>query len=240
MVGGDAVGPLTGRRYPRSLVRSDPLLQPRVGVAWRPIEGSSLVVRAGYGVYRNVGMYQSIAMLMAQQPPLSTTLSVERGDAHPLTLSEGFVGIPGTTHNTFAVDPDLRAGFAQNWQVSVRHDLRASWTVLATYFGTQGNRLMRQFLPNTSAPGAVRRCPGCPSGFVYVTSDGSSRRHAGQVQVRRRLRDGFTAAVDYTLSKAVDDGVTFEGVTFSSAAIAQDWRNLDAEHGPSSSINATW
>ena len=234
IVGGDAVGPLTGRRYPRSLVRSDPLLQPRVGVAWRPIEGSSLVVRAGYGIYRNVGMYQSIAMLMAQQPPLSTTLSVGRSGAHPLTLSDGFVGIPGTTHNTFAVDPDLRAGFAQNWQVSVRHDLRASWTVLATYFGTQGNRLMRQFLPNTSAPGAVRRCPGCPAGFVYVTSDGSSRRHAGQVQVRRRLRDGFTAAVDYTLSKAVDDGVTFEGVTFSSTAIAQDWRNLDAEHGPSS------
>ena len=49
-------------------------IQPRLGVAWRPVPGSSLVVRAGYGIYRNTNVYQPIAMLLAQQPPLSKTL----------------------------------------------------------------------------------------------------------------------------------------------------------------------
>jgi hypothetical protein len=50
--------------------------QPRIGVALRPVPGSSLVIRAGYGVYRNTAVYQSIEMLLAQQPPLSKSLSV--------------------------------------------------------------------------------------------------------------------------------------------------------------------
>ncbi|HKT80641.1 MAG TPA: carboxypeptidase regulatory-like domain-containing protein, partial [Vicinamibacterales bacterium] len=41
-------GALTGELYPRSLIRSDPFgIQPRLGVAWRPIPGSSLVIRGG-------------------------------------------------------------------------------------------------------------------------------------------------------------------------------------------------
>ena len=49
-------------------------LQPRLGIALRPVAGSSLVIRAGYGIYRNTGVYQPIALLLAQQPPLSKTL----------------------------------------------------------------------------------------------------------------------------------------------------------------------
>ena len=87
-------------------------VQPRVGVAWRPIPGSSLVVRGGYGVYRNTNVYQSIALLLAQQPPLSKAFSVQNSAANPLTLANGFVAPAGTTPNTFAVDPDFRVGYA--------------------------------------------------------------------------------------------------------------------------------
>ena len=53
--------------------------------------------------------------------------------------------------------------------------------------------------------GAVNPCPACPAGFVYLTSNGSSTRHAGQVLLRRRLRGGLTASAQYTLAKATDD-----------------------------------
>src|SRR6185436_1987773 len=106
------IGALTGTRYPDSLVRPDRRgVQPRVGVAWRPIPGSSLVVRGGYGVYRNTNVYQSIALLLAQQPPLSKAFSVQNSAAHPLTLASGFVAPAGATPNTFAVDPDFRVGY---------------------------------------------------------------------------------------------------------------------------------
>jgi hypothetical protein len=68
---------------------------------------------------------------------------------------------------------------------------------------------------------------------VYLTSNGSSTRHAGQLMVRRRLRNGLTSSLQYTLSKARDNATAFAGVNLAGAAIAQDWRNLDAEYAPS-------
>src|SRR5262249_14648402 len=112
-------------------------------------------------------------------------------------------------------------------------DLPASLTVVATYLGTKGSHLLQEFLPNTYPSGAVNPCLTCPSGFVYLASDGRSTRHAGQFQVRRRLRNGLTATAQYTLAKAMDDSGAFTGVNLSGAAIAQDWQHLDAEWAPS-------
>src|SRR5262249_9080307 len=149
-------------------------------------------------------VYQAIDLLLAQQPPLSTTLSVESSPAHPLTLANGFTAPAGATLNTFAVDPDLRVGYAHNWQLLLQRDLPASLTITTTYLGTQARLLFQGSLPNPLPTGAANPCPSCPSGFVYLTSNGSSSRHAGQVLLRRRLRNGFTASVQYTLSKATD------------------------------------
>jgi hypothetical protein len=234
VVATNPVGGLTAASYPKSLLRPDRRgVQPRLAIAWRPVAGSSLLIRGGYGVYRNTNVYQSIALLMAQQPPLSTAFNVQNTAASPLTLANGFVAAPGATPNTFAVDPDFRVGFAQNWQASVQKDLPGSMTVLGTYLGTKGSRLLQEFLPNTYPSGASNPCPSCPAGFVYLTSSGRSTRHAGQIQLRRRLRNGLTATTQYTLSKAMDDAGAFTGVSLTGAAIAQDWQNLDAEWAPS-------
>ena len=54
VIAADGIGPITGRHYPSSLIESSPWgIQPRVGVAWRPIPTSSVILRAGYGIYRN-------------------------------------------------------------------------------------------------------------------------------------------------------------------------------------------
>jgi len=120
-------------------------------------------IRAGYGVYRNTSVYQSIEMLLAQQPPLSKSLSVESTAANPLTLANGFVSPPNATTNTFAVDPDFRVGYAHNWQALLQRDLPASLTMTVTYLGTKGSHLMQESLPNTYPAGAVNPCPACPS-----------------------------------------------------------------------------
>jgi trimeric autotransporter adhesin len=209
-------------------------LQPRVGVALRPIAGSSLVIRGGYGIYRNTAVYQSLAMMLAQQPPLSRTLSVESTAAEPLTIANGFNAPAKPLANTFAVDPDFRVSYAHNWQASVQRDFPASLTVTATYLGTKGSRLMQEFVPNTYPIGASNPCAGCPSGFVYLVSDGRSLKNAGQLQVRRRLRNGLTAVAQYTLSKATDDAAAFTTADLNGAVIAQNWLDLDAEQALSS------
>ena len=228
-------GTVTGESYPSSLMHPDKTgIQPRLGIAWRPIPGSSLVVRAAYGIYRNTNVYQSITTLLAQQPPLSTAFSIPNTPEHPLTLANGFMAPSTGLGNTFAVDPDFRVGSSHNWQASVQRDLPASLTVNLTYLGTKGTHLIQEFLPNTYPAGAVNPCPTCPAGFVFLTSDGSSTRHAGQLQVRRRLRNGLTATVQYTLAKAEDNAASFQGANLNGQAFAQNWLDLDAEWGPSS------
>ncbi len=85
------------------------------------------------------------------------------------------------------------------------------------------------------------------------------RAKPAQIQLRRRLRDGLTATVQYTYAKAFDDASAFSGAGLgiggiagpgstsngtngsgassapasAVASIAQDWRNLRGERGPS-------
>jgi hypothetical protein len=228
VIAADGIGPITGRRYPKSLVENDPFgFQPRIGVAWRPVLTSSVVLRAGYGLYRNTGLYQSMATQMAQQPPLSEAFNSTSTLETPLTLASGFIAPVSTTLNTVAIDPDFRAGIVHRWESSAQRDLPGGLTVIGTYLGGKGLRLPQSFLPNTYAPGAQNPCPLCPSGFVYTRSTGSSVQHAGWVEVRRRLRAGLTWTTRYTLTDAKDNASGFTGP--GGGQPAQDWLNLDAE-----------
>ncbi|HWB86460.1 MAG TPA: carboxypeptidase regulatory-like domain-containing protein [Bryobacteraceae bacterium] len=224
-------GSVTGRVYPDSLIHPDKhALEPRLGIAWRPFLASSLVVRAGYGVSYDTSVYQTIAVRMAQQSPLSKSLSVPNSAADPLTLANGFNASPSVTPNTFAINPDFRIGYAQTWQASVQRDLPGGLVALVTYLGIKGTRAVQEFLPNTYPAGAVNPCPLCPAGYVFMTSNGNSTRESGSVQLRRRLRHGFTATVQYTYSKSIDDAA-LGGKNQGTAVIAQDWLNLSAERG---------
>jgi trimeric autotransporter adhesin len=193
-------------------------------------------VRGSYGVYRNLGVYQPLALLLSQQPPVSTTFSVQNSPENPLTLAHPFQPPVANASNTFAVDPGFRSGYAQAWQASVQRDLPGSLTAIVAYDGTKGAQLLQAFLPNTYPSAAMNPCPACPSGFVYATSNGRSLRNAAQLTIRRRLHSGLTASVQYTLSKSTDDAATFSNRAIVSAplAIAQDWLDLRAERGPSS------
>jgi hypothetical protein len=259
VVGSGPVGPLTGQKYPSSLIRPDKsAFEPRIGIAWRPVSGSSLVVRAGYGIYYDTSVYQTIAQQMAQQAPLSKSLSVQNSPACPLTLANGFNTCSAITPDTFAVDPNFRVGYAQDWDLSLQRDLPGSLQLTATYLGTKGTRGVQEYLPNTFPPGAVNPCPTCPTGFAYLTSSGNSTREAGQVQLRRRLHNGLTAMAQYTFSKSIDDDsalggqgpvlqtqsttilpwlivstATSSGTSQSAPAIAQNWLDLSAERGRS-------
>jgi hypothetical protein len=250
VLGSSPVGSLTGAHYPTSLVRPDKLgYEPRIGISWRPIPASTVVVRAGYGIYHDTSVYLGSAQQLAQQAPLSTSLSIENSAACPLTLANGFTPCSSVSSDTYAIDPNFRVGFAQTWQLAVQRDLPGALQMTATYLGVKGTRGVQEFLPNTYPIGATSPCPFCPLGFEYRTSGGDSTRQSGQLQLRRRLRAGFTASLLYTYSKSIDDdsflggqghtaaasqsGSTGESspAPTPSASIAQNWLNLHAERG---------
>jgi hypothetical protein len=173
---------------------------------------------------------------------------VQNTPASPLTLAQGFNATPTGTLNTFGIDPNFRPGYAQNWQFMIQRDLPGSLQMIATYLGIKGTHGTQEFLPNTYPVGEINPCSACPAGYAYVTSNGNSTREAGQIQLRRRLHSGFTASVQYTFAKAIDDDAVLGGVGASASTpvasaapgaaaassprsllVAQNWLDLSAE-----------
>ena len=242
-------GSVTGRSYPRSLVRPDRSgIEPRIAFSWRPIPASTIVVRGGYGIYHDTSVYLLPMLQLAQQAPLSKSLKQQNSAGCPLTLADGFTQCGTTTPDTFGIDPNFRVGYAQTWQLSVQRDLPWALQMTATYLGIKGTHGVQQFLPNSYPIDGTEPCPGCPSGYLYETSGGNSTRQSGQLQLRRRLRAGLAASLLYTYSKSIDNDASLGGQGYQSGAaqtqfaaqptqtaaagtaqVAQNWLDLGAE-----------
>lgn len=249
--GSNPVGSVTGNHYPSSLIEPERrIIEPRIGATWRPIPASTVVIKTGYGVYSDLSVYQNIILNMAQQYPLSTSLSVDNSTACPLTLANGFTPCASVTQDTYGIDPHFRIGYLQSWYLSVQRDMPFALQATATYRGYKGTHGPQEILPNSYPLGTTNPNPGYPSGFTYETSNGSSIREEGQLQLRRRLRSGFAANLTYTYSKSIDDEAYQGGVghisagsagstqsaslSYPSAAVAQNWLDPRAERSLSS------
>ena len=220
--------------YPDSLLRPNyHEFQPRVGIAWRPLTRHSTVVRAGYGIYYNTSVYQSLASQMAQQAPLSYSVTQPNSVANPFTLANAFLTPAiSATPQTYAIDPNFRIGYLHYWQASVQQNLSSSIILTLTYQGNKGTRQVQEFLPNTYPAGAP--ASPYPAGYVYVTSNGNSNYNAASVQLQRRFRSGFSWNGMYTFSKAIDDAQGVGGRVGLGSAYAQNWLDLSAERSLSS------
>jgi hypothetical protein len=203
-------------------------VSPRIAFSWRPFAASSMVIRGGYGIYYDTSVYQPIAMQMAQQAPLSKSFRVASTPERPLTLADGLnTAATGAAATTFAVDPRFRVGYSQNWQLTIQRDLPAGLQMNVNYSGGKGTRAQQQILPNTFPAVSVE-----PTGFTYLMSNGNSIRHAGQAQIRRRLRSGLTASLTYTYAKSIDNA-SLGGRNTGGSLIAQNWLDLGAERARS-------
>jgi len=230
-------GPVTGQTYPASLIHPDKSgVAPNIGIAWRPVSGSSLLVRSGYQIGHDTSVYQSTAYQMATQhgtplAPLSSSLSVSNSAACPFTIANPFsVPCATTTADTFAMDPNFRVGYIQIWMLSVQRDLPGSLQMLATYTGNKGTRGVQEFIPNTAPPGAPNPYASLPHGYLYRTSNGNSTHEEGSLQLRRRLHNGLAAGATYTFAKSLDDDYSLGGggSVGSGPNVAQNWKDLSS------------
>ena len=221
-------GPYSGA-LPDSIVR--PFrggLAPRVGIAWRPKQGT--VVRAGYGINYNSSVYQSIAQQLAGQPPFAISNTVLTAPATPLPIQTALLAVvPGETTNTYAVDPNYRLGYVQIWNLDVTRDLTRTVQAGIGYTGTKGSDLDILRAPNRDPNGTLRIDGVQP--FIWESSEGDSIMHALNFRLRRRLTNGIAAGVVYTLSRSIDDASSIGGGT---AVVAQNDLDLAAERGLSS------
>ena len=224
-------GPFTGE-FPESLVYADRNnFAPRVGLAWTPNRQSSrrVTVRAGYGLNYNLGAYSFIAQRLSGQPPFAVSNTSQGTPVAPLTFDSPFVvADAATVTNSYGIDKHYQLGAVQIWSLDLSKELAHGWTVGGGYTGTAGRNLDIQRAPNRDRNGL--RIPNVQA-FLWQSSEGDSSTHSATVRVRKRMGRGFSAGVNYTLAKSLDNASSIGG---GGMVVAQDDRNLAAERGRSS------
>src|SRR5262249_29283262 len=123
------------------------------------------------------------------------------------------------------VDKDYGLGMIQTWNATFSRDLWRNYTVIVGYTGTKGTSLDLLRAPNRNPDGSLR-IPDVQA-FIWESSGGHSILQLANFQLRRRYAKGFTAGVNYTLSKSMDNASSLGA---GGPVVAQDDENLGAEY----------
>jgi hypothetical protein len=216
---------------------------PRLGLALRLPKQT--VVRAGFGMNYTVGEYGTFANTMARQPMVSdpsfvneqtnnvgtdangnpTTTCVQANSC--FTLANGFPA-PDKV-GSYALDPHYTMPYVQTWNVDVQKTLPWGVVLNVGYNGSKGNHL-----DVTSAPRATpqnKETNPTNQVFTYDQAVAFSKLSAGTVRVNKRMSNGFSLGANYQYSHSIDDAGSVNGT---SARVAQNWQDLQAEEGNSS------
>ena len=229
--------------------------QPRIGLAWTP-GGGKTVIRAAY----TMSTY-----LEGTGTNLRLTLNAPYGLEHELqynalsypgsTLDQGFTPFAGTSTCTQALllasspvcfkgatlrlwDPNVQPAISNQWNFSVQHQASNSLTFLAAYVGQKATHLMvatpyrqKQLLAN----GTVVNSPylsGNPTLYNAIgqisgtASNGNQSYNALQFSAVKRLAGGLSFQANYTWSHCLTDSIGYYGSGGQSAPTSAYWQNL--------------
>ena len=225
--------------------------QPRIGLAWAPGSGRTVIRSAFTGSSFMEGTGNNLRLFI--NPPLLSQKTVSYASlAFPTTtLDQGYVPIGSTTNPYVGSqlrvwDPNVRPAVSFQWNLAIQRQLDSFTSLQAAYVGQKNDHLMsgaayfqKVLLPN----GAVAASPylaGNPTlvqeiGNISGTaSAGNQSYHALQVTMVRRLAQGLEFQVAYTYSKCMTDSTGFygEGAQASNhSTYAQNFYNRAAEWG---------
>ncbi len=214
---------------------------PRIALAWAPeVLHGKTVVRAGFGIYHGAAQNDDLNAGLE-----SDTYRAQVGAATTITPAiaqqdPDLSGIPGSTkvgeHPRALQRQGRRDLYAENWGLTVEHQLPVNFTASAQYLGSRGVRLFSRGGVNLcTSPVTPNIQPGQPntditdcvrpldqyylptSGSPLTTSDpfgsvdikrdiGSSTYHGLNLTLERRMTHGFAFQSRYTWSHSINDG----------------------------------
>jgi hypothetical protein len=204
---------------------------PRVSLAWAPsaLHGKS-VIRAGFGIYHgaaqnddlNAGLESDTFRASVQAPPLTPALEQEIPDLSSFTGANGLQ--KAANHPRALQRQNRRDLYAEEWGLTIEHQLPAGFLLSTSYLGSRGVRLFSRGAVNLCTTPATLNSAGTdcvrpldqyfpdpnnpdPYGSVDFKSDvGSSSYHALGVSLERRFNSGVSMQARYTYGHSINDG----------------------------------
>ncbi|MBI4873009.1 MAG: TonB-dependent receptor, partial [Acidobacteria bacterium] len=211
-------------------------LAPRAGFAWAPAR--DFVVRGGYGLYYDSGMFIVNTAQYFNPPQFSLRVFFPTA-AGLLTLDNPFPLKSAVTPppSLNLLSPDIAGSYLQHWSFNLQKAFGRQGVASLAYAGSKGTHLLRTRDRNQPrpAPGEVqlRRANRAYGNMLLVESAGGSIYHSLQASFSRPLTRLVSMLASYTLAKSIDDSSAFLGVK-ADKNFPQDSENLRAERAVSS------
>ena len=197
---------------------------PRLGIAYSLDQAGSMVLRAGAGLFYDLGVGASADL--AGHFPNSATVPYFFQSV-PVANIGSFVPTisampPYPSNDSFGFDPNLKLPRSYQWNVALEKSFGGRQAISATYVGQAGRDLLRQealYLPNANFQG----------GFQLTRNDARSNYNALQLQYRRPLSSRVQALLNYTYSHSLDNASNdvIAGLSNTVISSANDYASSD-------------
>ncbi len=156
---GDATVDFAGGPSKRGLYNPDRNnFGPNIGIAWDPRGNGKMAIRAGYSVnYVNDAFFTAAQNAASGNAGLATTVNPTNlvatvsspfaltapPFAIPTTFQTNFNNLGVAPNAGFAIDPNIRTPYVQQWNLSVQRDLGWNTTLQVSYVGNHAVALFR-------------------------------------------------------------------------------------------------
>ena len=158
--------------------------------------------------------------------PRNTTVNIPSGGASIPTKN-----IPsGTLLTSYYVDPNLKTGYSELFNVALQQELGANFTLEAAFVGSKSHHLSYEvgdlnFDPATGGEGYITPNLGK---LQYLTDLGWAQYHSLQMKLTKRVSENLNFLASYTYAHNIDNGPAPFNLGVNSN-YPQNPHNLDAE-----------
>jgi len=172
---------------------------PRFGVAYQLTSKGDLVVRAGAGIFYDLGV--ATAAVLSHSFP-NSGFQFTTGVPVPIANVTSYLPVLSTAppypSGVYGFSPDLLLPRSYQWNLAVEKSFRGDQAISATYAGQTGRNLLRQqalFQPNPSFAGD----------FLLTGNSARSNYSSLQLQYRKPIGTRIQALLGYTWSHSLDN-----------------------------------